>query len=149
MGYDLSQINGSAFWSGGMATMGRLRDALDQIGALAPYYPFETALDAFLDEIGKSVPTPRRKHFTRVRLVPKTEEARAHRARLYEGLHRIKSARFEHDERPPVNKFIGNAGWVVTPVECESLLRCVGFKHVNPSFAAFVEAVRETGFTVD
>lgn len=149
MGYDLYQIKGDAVFSCGMATMGRLRDALDQIGALAPYYPFKTTLDAFLDGMGKSVPTPKRRHFTRVRLEPKTEEARAHRARLYEGIDRIRSARHEGDVRPPINKFIGNDGWIVTPTECESLLHCVGFKHVNPDFAAFVEAARKTGFTVN
>lgn len=150
MGYDLSQINGSAFWSGGMATMGRIRDDLQAINALAPEYGFQSESDAFLDEMEKRAPKPDSVHFTRKHREAKTAAARIFRAELYEGMTRIKSSRHAGDTRPPVNKFIGNAGWIVTAVECETLLGTPGFYDLDDkSFVAFVEDCRETGFTVD
>jgi len=149
MGYDLSQINGSAFWSGGMATMGGIREGLQAINALAPDYAFRYEIDAFLSDMEKQSPKPDHAHFTPKARKAKTAAARIFRASLYEGMTRIKSSRHAGDTRPPVNKFIGNGGWVVTAVECETLLGTPGFYDLDDkSFVAFVENCREDGFTV-
>lgn len=150
MGYDLHQVGGRATWSCGLSSMESLRLKMQQADAVAPEYPFDRDLKELYIQMEAQIPKPIRAHFTRHLRCAKTDEARSFHARLYAGVAEILARGWIDDNRPPINKFIGNNGSHVTPVECRTLLSNEKLLIGLPvSFIKFLQEVVNHGFTVD
>jgi len=136
--YDLYQIGGDAYLGRNIWSMAKLRQTLDDCGALG------RPVDDSELKWPEKRPEPSSAHFDSDTGEPITDIARA-----FVEMREI-ALTYHPEDRPPPHKFSSNDGWIVTPGECRAMLAAIYNQAPDDSerwaeFIRFVETCAVTG----